>query len=206
MLSIKKSRRLFFETFEGMARCAVEAAGILESMFKNGSEAFPAHAARIKDVEHRCDDLVHGAVRELNRVFITPFDREDIHDLVTALDDIVDLMDAAASRAVLFRVGSNVPDAAALAGVIRRQAEKILDAVGHLQEPQAILDRCKQIKEMETEGDRLYREAMARLFEKYHTDPIFVIKAKEIIEVLEAGTDAGDRIAIVLERIVLKNQ
>ena len=205
MLSIKKSQRLFFETFDGMARCAVEAAGILEAMFRNGSEAFAAHATRIKDVEHRCDDLVHGAVRELNRTFITPFDREDIHDLVTAMDDHVDLMDAAASRAVLFKVGSDVPDAAALAGVIRRMSEKILEAVGQLQQPQAILERCKEIKAMETEGDRLYREAMARLFEQ-HPDPIFVIKAKEIIEVLEAGTDAGDRIAIVLERIVLKNQ
>ena len=99
MLSIKKSQRLFFETFDGMARCAVEAAGILEAMFRNGTDQFAAHAGRIKDVEHRCDDLVHGAVRELNRVFITPFDREDIHDLVTAMDDHVDLMDAAASRA-----------------------------------------------------------------------------------------------------------
>jgi uncharacterized protein Yka (UPF0111/DUF47 family) len=205
MLSLKKSRRLFFETFEAMARCAVEASGILETMFKDGAESFASHAARIKDVEHRCDDLVHGAIRELNRTFITPFDREDIHDLCTALDDLVDLTDAAASRTVLFKVGREVPDAAALAGVIRRQSEKILDAMGHLHEPDAILDRCKQIKEMETEGDRLYREAMARLFEQ-HTDPIFVIKAKEIIEVLEAGTDAGDRIAIVLERIVLKNQ
>ena len=205
MLSIKKSKRLFFETFENMARCAVEASGTLEEMFKNGSDAFATHAAKIKDIEHRCDDLVHGAIRELNQTFITPFDREDIHDLCTALDDLVDLMDAAASRAVLFKVGRDVPDAAALAGVIRRQSEKILDAVGHLQDTQAILDRCKQIKELETEGDRVYREAMARLFDQ-HADAIFVIKAKEIIEVLEAGTDAGDRIAIVLERIVLKNQ
>lgn len=205
MLSIKKSKRLFFETFEGMARCAVEASGVLEEMFRNGRDAYASHAAKIKDIEHRCDDLVHGAIRELNQTFITPFDREDIHDLCTALDDLVDLMDAAASRAVLFKVGREVPDAAALAGVIRKQSEKILDAVGHLQEPQAILDRCKEIKELETEGDRVYREAMARLFDQ-HPDAIFVIKAKEIIEVLEAGTDAGDRIAIVLERIVLKNQ
>jgi uncharacterized protein Yka (UPF0111/DUF47 family) len=205
MLSIRKSRRLFFETFEGMARCAVEASGILEEMFRNGSDAFAAHAAKIKEVEHRCDDLVHGAIRELNQTFITPFDREDIHDLCTALDDLVDLMDAAASRAVLFKVGREVPDAAALAGVIRKQSERILTAVGQLQDTQAILERCKEIKAMETEGDRLYREAMARLFDQ-NPDPIFVIKAKEIIEVLEAGTDAGDRIAIVLERIVLKNQ
>jgi len=205
MLNVKKSQRLFFETFEGMAKGSVEAARELEAMFTNGAAAFPTHAANIKEIEHRCDHLVHELVKELNRTFITPFDREDIHDLSTALDDIVDLIDAAAGRALLFKVGNDVPDAPALAGVIRRQAEKILEAVSQLKEPASILDRCREIKEMETEGDRLYRDAMARLFET-STDAIFVIKAKEIIEVLEAGTDAGDRIAIVLERIVLKNQ
>ena len=205
MLNVRKSQRLFFETFEAMARGAVDAARVLEEMFQNGVEAFRSHAARIKEIEHQCDRLVHDVVKELNRTFITPFDREDIHDLGTAMDDMVDLIDATASRAVLFKVGNDVPDAAALAGVIRRQAEKILDAVTHLKEPEAILERCRAIKEMETEGDRLYREAMARLFDT-STDPIFVIKAKEIIETLETATDAGDRIAIVLERIVLKNQ
>ena len=205
MLNIRKSQRLFFETFEGMAQGSVDAAHELEAMFTNGVTAFPTHAANIKEIEHRCDRMVHELVKELNRTFITPFDREDIHDLCTSLDDIVDLIDAAASRAVLFRVGSNVPDAPALAGVISRQAGKILEAVSHLKEPESILERCREIKEMETEGDSLYREAMASLFEKSH-DPIFVIKAKEIIETLERATDAGDRIAIVLERIVLKNQ
>jgi len=205
MLSLKKSQRLFFETFEGMARGAVEAASILERLFTDGHDRLETHAAQIKEIEHRCDRMVHDLVRELNRTFITPFDREDIHDLGTAMDDIVDLVDATASRAVLFRVGSEVQGAAALAKVIRRQAEEIALAVSRLKEPDHILEQCRRIKDLETEGDRLYREAMARLFET-STDAIFVIKAKEIIEVLEAGTDAGDRIAIVLERIVLKSQ
>lgn len=205
MLNIRKSNRLFFDTFEGMARGAVEAAQVLESMFRNGADALPAYADQIKEIEHRCDHMVHDLVRELYRTFITPFDREDIHDLCTSIDDVVDLINSTASRVVLFGVGREVPDAAALAGAIRRQSELILEAVRHLKEPESILDRCRSIKELETEGDRLYREAMARLFERA-TDPIFVIKAKEIIERLEAATDAGDRIAIVLERIVLKSQ
>jgi uncharacterized protein Yka (UPF0111/DUF47 family) len=205
MLNVKSSQRQFFETFEGMARGAVEAAGVLERLFSDGRDQLESHAAQIKEIEHRCDRMVHDLVRELNRTFITPFDREDIHDLGTAMDDIVDLIDATASRAVLFRVGGEVPEAAGLARIIRRQAEEIALAVSRLKEPDHILEQCRRIKEMETEGDRLYREAMGRLFEK-NPDPIFVIKAKEIIEVLEAGTDAGDRIAIVLERIVLKSQ
>jgi hypothetical protein len=205
MLKFRKKQRLFFESFEGMARGAVEAAGVLAEMFRNGRESYDTYAARIKEIEHRCDNLVHELVRELNRTFITPFDREDIYDLGTSLDDLVDLIDASASRTVLFKVGRDVPDAAGFADVLRRQAEEILIAVTHFKEPASILEQCRRIKEMETEGDRLYREAMARLFEK-STDAIFVIKAKEIIEVLEAATDAGDRVAMVLERIVLKNQ
>jgi uncharacterized protein len=205
MLSLKKSQRLFFDTFEGMARGAVEAAGVLERLFSDGRDQVEKHSTRIKEIEHSCDDMVHGLVRELNRTFITPFDREDIHDLGTAMDDMVDLIDAAASRALIFRVAGEVPEAAGLAKIIRRQAEEIALAVSRLKEPDHILEQCRRIKEMETEGDRLYREAMGRLFERT-TDAIFVIKAKEIIEVLEAGTDAGDHIAIILERIVLKNQ
>jgi uncharacterized protein Yka (UPF0111/DUF47 family) len=205
MLSIKKTNRLFFETFEGMAIGSVEAAQALESMFRDGAAAVAGHAGRIKDIEHRCDRLVHDLVRELNRTFITPFDREDIHDLCTSIDDIVDMINATASRSMLFGVAGDVPDAVPLASAIRRQTELILDAVRHLKEPDSILDRCRTIKELETEGDRLYREAMVRVFER-HSDPIFVIKAKEIIEKLEAATDAGDRIAVVLERIVLKSQ
>jgi hypothetical protein len=205
MLSIRKSQRLFFESFEGMARGSVEAAVVLQEMFRDGKGAYESCAGRIKEIEHRCDHMVHDLVKELNKTFITPFDREDIYDLGTSLDDIVDLIDAAASRALLFKVGSDVPDAALLADVIHRQASAVLEAVIHLKEPNSILELCKQIKDMETEGDRLYREAMVRLFDTC-TDPIFIIKAKEIIEVLETATDAGDRVAMVLERIVLKNQ
>jgi uncharacterized protein Yka (UPF0111/DUF47 family) len=205
MLKFRKKQRLFFESFEGMARGAVEAAGVLAEMFRDGRESYDTYAARIKEIEHRCDNLVHELVRELNRTFITPFDREDIYDLGTSLDDLVDLIDASASRTVLFKVGREVPDAAGFADVLRRQAEEILIAVTHFKEPASILEQCRRIKVRDTAGDRLYREAMARLFEK-STDAIFVIKAKEIIEVLEAATDAGDRVAMVLERIVLKNQ
>ena len=174
-------------------------------MFRNGAEAHAECARRIKDIEHRCDGVVHDLVRALNRTFITPLDREDIHDLGSTLDDVVDLIDAVASRAVLFKVGAEVPDGAALAAIIRAQAAEIREAVVHLREPDNTLQRCRRINDLEKEGDRLYREAMARLFDSGR-DPIFVIKAKEIIETLEAATDAAEDIAVVLERVVLKNQ
>ena len=160
LLSVKKTDRLFFDTFSAMAGGAVEASAILEEMFRDGKAGDSAgYASRIKEIEHRCDGLIHELVKTLHRTFITPIDREDIHDLASRMDDLVDLIDAVASRAVLFRVGGEIPDAADL----------------------------------------------ARIFDSGR-DAIFVIKAKEIIETLEAATDAGESVAIVLERIVLKNQ
>ncbi len=206
LLSVKKTDRLFFETFDAMAAGAVEAAVILEEMFRNarGSDA-ATYASRIKEIEHRCDGLIHELVKTLHRTFITPIDREDIHDLASRMDDLVDLIDAVASRAVLFRVGGDVPDAADLARIIHKQAEEIHQAVPHLRDSKMIMQHCARINQLEKDGDKLYREAMARVFDSGR-DPIYVIKAKEIIETLEAATDAGEDIAIVLERIILKNQ
>jgi len=205
MLSVKRTDRIFFETFDAMAGGAVEAALILEEMFRNGASAFATHAGRIKEIEHRCDGLVHSLVKTLNTTFITPIDREDIHDLGASMDDVVDLIDAVASRVVLYKVGGDIPDGKDMARIIHGQSEEIRQAVVHLRDSDTILEHCKRINEFEKEGDRLYREAVARIFDSGR-DPIFVIKAKEIIETLEAATDAGEDVAIVLERIVLKNQ
>ena len=206
ILSVKKTDRLFFETFAAMAAGAAEAALILEEMFRNGKGSDAAACGtRIKDIEHRCDVLIHELVKALHRTFITPIDREDIHDLGARMDDLVDLIDAVASRAVLYKVGGDIPDAADLARIVHRQAEEIRQAVVHLRDPKAIMEHCARINLLEKEGDRLYREAVVRIFDSGR-DPIFVIKAKEIIETLERATDAAEDIAIVFERIILKNQ
>ena len=205
LLSVKKNDRLFFDSFATMAAGAVDAALILEQMFRDtkGGEG-AAYATRIKEIEHRCDVLIHDLVKALHRTFITPIDREDIHDLASRMDDLVDLIDAVASRAVLFRVGGEIPDAADLARIIHQQAVEIQKSVVNLKDAAAIMRNCARINELEKDGDRLYREAVARVFDSGR-DPIFVIKAKEIIETLEAASDAAEDIAIVLERIILKN-
>lgn len=204
-LGVKRNDRLFFDTFDAMAVSAVEAAQILEDMFRNARSGAPACAQKIKDIEHRCDRLIHELVKTLHQTFITPIDREDIHDLAASMDDIVDLMDAAAGRAVLFGVSGDVPDAAEMARIIRQQAEEIRQAIVHLRESDVVLEHCRRINALEKEADTVYREGVARIFDSGR-DPIFVIKAKEIIETLEAATDSGEDIAIVLERIILKNQ
>ncbi len=206
LLSVKKTERLFFDTFDAMAAGATEAALILEEMFRNGKAGDAAtYASRIKEIEHRCDVYIHELVKSLHRTFITPIDREDIHDLAARMDDLVDLIDATASRVVLYRLGGEIPDAADLARIIHQQAEEIRQAVGNIRDSGSIMRHCARINQLEKEGDRLYREAVVRVFDSGR-DPIFVIKAKEIIETLEAATDAGEDIAIVLERIILKHQ
>ena len=206
LLSVKKTDRLFFDTFDAMAAGAVEAAAILEEMFRKGTRSdTEGYASRIKEIEHRCDGQIHELVKALHRTFITPIDREDIHDLASRMDDLVDRIDAAASRVVLYRLGGEIPDAADLARIIHGQAVEIKGAVPHLRDAKSMLQHCARIITLELEGDRLYREAVARIFDSGR-DPIFVIKAKEIIETLEAATDSGEDIAIVLERIILKHQ
>src|SRR5437867_12762276 len=132
LLSVKETDRLFFDTFDAMAAGAVDAAVILEEMFRDGKGGGAAsYGTRIKEIEHRCDVLIHELVKTLHRTFITPIDREDIHDLGARMDDMVDLIDAVASRAVLFKVGGEIPDAADLARIVHRQAEEIRQAVVH---------------------------------------------------------------------------
>ena len=201
----KSNNRIFFDLFDGMAKGAAEAALTLEEMFKDTSRGAGHFADQIKAIEHRCDAHMHDLVRTLHKTFITPIDREDIHDLGSALDDVVDMIDAAASRMVLFKVGRDIPDGARFARIIHSQAEEIRQAVGNLKDGAQVMERCRRVNDLEKEGDRLYREAMARVFDSGR-DPIYVIKAKEIVETLEGATDAGEQVAIVLERIILKNQ
>jgi len=142
VLSVKRTDRIFFETFDAMAGGAVEAALILEEMFKNGASAFATHAGRIKEIEHRCDGLVHSLVKTLNTTFITPIDREDIHDLGASMDDVVDLIDAVASRVVLYKVGGDIPDGKDMARIIHGQSEEIRQAVVHLRDSETLLEEA----------------------------------------------------------------
>jgi hypothetical protein len=203
VLNVKRTDKVFFECFDGLAAGAAESALILERMFRDGAPGNADHAAHIKEIEHRCDNLVHELVKTLYRTFITPFDREDVHDLGASMDDLVDLIDAAASRAVLYKVSSEIPDAADIARVIHKQAEEIRQAIAALKDGPKVMQHCVRINELEKEADRYYREAVTRILDSGR-DAIFVIKAKEIIETLETATDAAEHIAIVLERIVLK--
>lgn len=192
----------FYELFRTQAANIHQAAEKLANLFDNFQDV-EKHVADIKFAEHKGDQLTHELMMKLNQTFITPFDREDIHSLSSALDDVMDLVDAAASRLITYKVSAVTPGARQLSKVILHGTEILNKAIGQLQKPDHILEHCEQIQLIEEEADRIKGECVGRLFEN-STDPIEIIKWKEIYEVLEATTDKCSDVADVLEAVVLK--
>jgi uncharacterized protein len=192
----------FYVLFNEQADNIHKAAKMLVALFDNYQEV-EKQVAEIKFLEHHGDQLTHNLMRKLNGTFITPFDREDIHALGSALDDVLDLVEAAASRFITYKIKKVTPGAQQLAKVILHGTEIIVSAVAQLSHPQNMLQYCEQLTLLEEEADRIKGECIARLFEDC-TDPIEIIKWKEIYEVLEASTDKQEDVADVLESVVLK--
>jgi predicted phosphate transport protein (TIGR00153 family) len=155
-------------------------------------------------LEHQADAIAHKLIKTLNQTFITPFDREDIHELSTKIDDVLDLIDAAASRMIIYGVESVRPGVDELALNLQRATKEIVAAVQMLGKADHILDRCIEINRLENEGDRISRRLTVQLFEQ-EKDPVQIIKWKEIIEVIETATDKCEDVANVIETITLKN-
>ena len=194
----------FFQIFGQMSIHLVEAAEILAQMMREPEGDILVFAAKIKELEHKGDAITHRVIEELNKTFITPIDREDIHDLSTALDDVLDLIDSTAARIALFRISESIPGLPEMSVVLLNQVKEIAAAVSNLQDNDHVVERCIEINRLENDADRLFQSAMALLFEKVR-DPIEVIKRKEIIETMEHATDKAEDVANVLETIMVKN-
>jgi len=193
----------FFEMFNTMAENADATAALLVEMMES-FDHLPDRASAIKGKEHLGDTLIHDLIRKLNSTFVTPLDREDIHRLASSIDDIIDLSDAAANKVILFDIRNRIEGAAELARVVKHQTAQLRLAVRALVDPKRILDHCIEIHRLENEGDRVFQEAIGRLF-KLETNPIQLIKTKEVLEALERATDTCEDVANVLEGIMVKN-
>jgi predicted phosphate transport protein (TIGR00153 family) len=195
----------FFEMFAEMASNLTQGARVMAQMLSNYQAGEVAGAVRkIKEFEHKGDELTHNLFRKLNQTFITPFDREDIHRLASSIDDVLDLVNGAAERMVRYKIENPPPQAAALAGVIVRQSEELSQALALLEKTKGVLERCVEINRLENEADQICRTAVANLFE-CEKDPITLIKLKELFETLETATDKAEDAANVLEAVVLKS-
>jgi predicted phosphate transport protein (TIGR00153 family) len=195
----------FFANFEKAGRNIIEASTILVELFET-FENIDERVARIHDIEHDNDDLTHETMRQLGQTFVTPIDREDIHALASTLDDVLDFLWAAGDRVALFKVPEGRPGATALAKSLRENTIVVHRAMQELRRKKyaAALESCIEINRLENEADRIFRETIAELFTR-ETDPILIIKWKEVLEHLELATDKCEDVANTIESVVLKH-
>jgi predicted phosphate transport protein (TIGR00153 family) len=197
----------FFSDFEAQAAAVVEGAVLLKALLDDFTDV-PAKCQAIKDVEHRADDITHRAFERLHTQFITPIDRSEIHRLLSRIDDVLDLTDAAAERLGLYDIDTVLPESRELCAVLVEQVRKMEEAVKGLRrmkkDPETILAACQEMNKLENQADTLTRKTMAKLF-KRGNDPLTVMKWKEIIDLIEDATDRAEDVANVIEGVVLEH-
>ncbi len=193
----------FFDLFAELSTAMNEGARLLRSILEDPHD-LESRVEQMQAIEHRGDKATHAIITKLNQTFITPFDREDIHRLASSLDDVLDFMNAAAIRLVMYKILQPPVASAELAGIIVLQSEELARGVSLLEKNTGVLKHCDEINRLEDEADHVSRKAIAALFE-HEKDPIQLIKIKELYEVLEVATDKAEDAANVLEAIVLKS-
>jgi len=200
----KTSDRQFLSAFSRHAAVSVRAAGLLVSFLEQPERAdLPV---QIETDEHEGDKILHDVVHALRGTWITPFDRTDIQNLISALDDVLDLIHAAAKRVLLFDIQTSPPEALALARQILRATEMVHQATDMLQDmkrAEELLGLCERLHEIENEGDELYRQILAKLY-KPGNDPLQIMKWREIYENLETALDRCEDVADHLAALVLE--
>jgi len=191
--------------FEKAALNINRAAALLVEMMEDLTSG-AAKSKEIYEAEQEGDMLTHEIMRKLNKTFLTPVDREDIHALVNCLDDVLDLVWAVSDRTVLSKLSSAPPEAVDLCKTLLETTEFIIKAIACLKDKKYsyIQEYCIEINRLENRGDRIFREALVRLFDNIK-DPILVIKWKEVYEHLEEANDTCEDVADILESIVLKH-
>ena len=194
----------FLDMFQNAARNMIEGSRLLKGLMADYQNPVQA-ASQIKHLEHLGDEITHDIIRRLNQTFITPIDREDIHGLAGAVDDILDSVEAIADRFVIFEIAGPSPPAIALSKILYDSSIAVgrgIDLMGqrHLD----LNECCVRINSLENEADRLTRDAISNLFRE-EKEPMAVIKWKEIYEMFEEATDRCEDAANILERIALKH-
>lgn len=196
----------FFDLFERAADNLQEAGRLLDA-FLNDFTDVANKAKQINNVEHAGDHLTREAIEKLNRTFLAPFDREEIHALVCRMDDVLDHLDEAVNRMVLYRVTSPTDDAKALGKAVTASTvliRELMPLLRNMKQPQVILNKCLQIQQQESEGDRIEQHGLAALFDN-KLDPVDIIKWKDIYNDLERSTDSCSDVANVVESIVIRH-
>jgi len=193
----------FFQDFAGMAEEIRGGAKLLKQMLATDPpDASKADA--IKEVEHVCDGRTRSIIDRLNRTFVTPLDREDIHALAISLDDVMDAIDAAAAVVRLYKITVIRPGARRLTEIICDSMDRLSEALAALEGKTGVVELAARVDQLEREADRVHQDAIVALFDE-ERDPIIVIKWKEIFDFLEAATDRCEDVANLLEGVIVKH-
>src|SRR3954451_12564194 len=190
----------FYTDFRALADELKRGAKLLEEMLEPDRPIWDK-AEEIKEIEHKCDFLTHDIISRLNRTFVTPIDREDIHELAKSLDDVMDAIDAVATMVKLYKLNPIRFGARELAVTITSSTKQIRLALDALEGRKGVTTHAVEINRLENEADRIHQEAVMRLFDD-EKDPIVVIKWKEPLDFLEHATDRCEDVANVLEGVV----
>ena len=196
----------FFEIFNEHAKCMVDASRELELLIDNLDEA-EVHKQNVQANEKRADKLTHETIDLLHKTFITPLDRDEIHKLITTMDDILDLMEDVATAISLYDVRAVTSEASQLAHICTSTVTRVQQAVellADMKRASEILKICEEIDRLESDADRVLRSAMSKLFRE-EDDVKTLIKLKAIYELLETITDKCEDVANIIEGIVLEN-
>jgi hypothetical protein len=204
MLSIFPRHEDFFDLFRKQGTLVRQGCDSLLDMMER-FEDLETKAASLKTIEHQGDLVTHEIFEKLNRTFITPLEREDIHDLASGLDDVLDAVEGVGSRLVLFKVRQMTPEALKLARIMVQCGTQIEQAVAHLKGFKNLMAFTIEINRLENEADQISRQVVADLFSGTH-DPMDVMRWKEIYGRLESAADMSEDVANAIEAIVLKNR
>ncbi len=199
----------FFVLFEKQAQTVDSGAKALEELLTNYKNIEDA-AFKLKATEHDADEIAHEIMNKLNMTFVTPLDREDIHSLVSGLDDILDYIETASDRMLIYEITEPTDAAIKLSKILAKSTALIQLAVASLRDlknpdsPKAIREACVAINRLENEGDQVNRAAIAEVFQM-HDRPIEALKWREIYDHIETAIDKCEDVAEILESIVMKN-
>lgn len=194
----------FYELFQKQAGLIVQAAELLAQGIKTPTTNWSSHGAKLHEIERQGDNVTHEAMKRLHRTFVTPMDPEDIHSLCLRLDDVLDMLDEVGGRLRIFQIGAAPEPVQELAGIMVEASHataKVFETLGNGREISAHIIK---IHDLEERADGINHDALTNLF-SHETDPIRLIKLKEVYELLEETADYFEEIAHVVEGVVLKN-
>jgi predicted phosphate transport protein (TIGR00153 family) len=202
--SLVPRERQFFTLFRENAANFMESLRILNDLLNGDKDDFQPRHRELRDLEHKGDEVTHNIIKELNTTFITPFDRDDIYALSSALDDVIDLAEEAADTIVLDRVHAITPPAREMGAILLQIGQEMVQAFDKLESRKDMTQHWLRVHDLENQADKITREAIGELFQSSQ-DAIYVIKWKDVYALLEKTVDRTEDVANILEAVTIKN-